>query len=44
MPITTFPHSGDNPGAKPKRAVTPDMNKAFLISECNGHMFPHEAL
>lgn len=35
-----FSHSGDNPGAKPKRAVTPDMNKAFLISECNGHMFP----
>lgn len=35
-----FSHSGQNPGAKKKSSVTPDMNKAFLISECNGHMFP----
>lgn len=35
-----FSHTGDNAAAKPKKAVTPDMNKAFLISECNGHMFP----
>lgn len=35
-----FSHSGLNPGAKKKSSVTPDMNKAFLISECNGHMFP----
>ena len=35
-----FSHSGENPGCKPKRAVTPDMEKALLISEHNGHMFP----
>lgn len=35
-----FSHNGRTPGAKPKKAVTPDMNKALLISECNGHMFP----
>ena len=35
-----FSHTGDNPGAKPKKQVTPDMGKALLISECNGHMYP----
>ena len=35
-----FSHNGRTPGARPKKAVTPDMNKALLISECNGHMFP----
>ncbi len=35
-----FSHSGTNPGAKPKKAVTPDMDKSLLISEHNGHMFP----
>lgn len=35
-----FSHSGTNPGCKPKKAVTPDMTKALLISECCGHMFP----
>lgn len=35
-----FSHSGLNPGAKPKRSVSPDMGKALLISEHNGHMFP----
>ena len=35
-----FSHTGDNPGCKPKRAVTPDGKKALLISEHNGHMFP----
>ena len=35
-----FSHTGDNPGAKPKNKVTPDMGKALLISECNGHMYP----
>ncbi len=35
-----FSHKGDNPGALPKNQVTPDMTKALLISECNGHMFP----
>ncbi len=35
-----FSHNGVTPGAKKKKDVTPDMNKAFLISECNGHMYP----
>ena len=35
-----FSHNGKTPGAKPKKAVTTDMDKALLISECNGHMFP----
>ena len=38
-----FSHNGSNPGARPKSKVTPDMDKAFLISECNGHMFPTKA-
>lgn len=35
-----FSHTGDNPGAKPKRKVTPDMSKALIVTEHNGHMFP----
>ena len=35
-----FSHCGDNPGVKAKKSVSPDMGKALLISECNGHMFP----
>ena len=35
-----FSHNGVTPGAKPKKNVTPDMGKALLISECNGHMYP----
>ncbi|MCR5663611.1 MAG: glycoside hydrolase family 2 protein [Oscillospiraceae bacterium] len=35
-----FSHTGDNPGCKPKEKVTTDRTKGFLISECNGHMFP----
>ena len=38
-----FSHTGNNPGVKPKKSVTPDMNKALLISEHNGHMFPTKA-
>ena len=38
-----FSHSGSNPGVKPKKKVTPDMSKALLISEHNGHMFPTKA-
>ena len=34
-----FSHTGSNPGCKPKKAVT-DGEKAILISEHNGHMFP----
>ena len=35
-----FSHTGDNAGAEAKSRVTPDMDKALLISEHNGHMFP----
>ena len=35
-----FSHTGNNPGAKSKKSVTPDMSKGYLISEHNGHMFP----
>ena len=35
-----FSHKGNNPGCKEKSKITPDMNKALLISEHNGHMFP----
>ncbi|MBD5118602.1 MAG: glycoside hydrolase family 2 protein [Clostridiales bacterium] len=35
-----FSHNGHTPGVKPKKSVTPDMDKASLVSECNGHMFP----
>ena len=35
-----FSHTGNNAGVEPKKAVTPDVTKALLISENNGHMFP----
>ena len=35
-----FSHTGNNPGVKPKKSVTPDLGKALIISEHNGHMFP----
>ena len=35
-----FSHTGDNPGVKPKKSVTPDMGKPLLVTEHNGHMFP----
>ena len=35
-----FSHTGQNPGCRPKDKVTPDMDKALLISEHSGHMFP----
>ena len=35
-----FSHTGDNPGVKKKVEVTPDMEKALLITEHSGHMFP----
>ena len=38
-----FSHNGTNAGAKRKKNVTPDMDKALLISECNGHMYPTKA-
>lgn len=38
-----FVHSGDNEGCEPKSKVTSDMEKAYLISEYNGHMYPTKA-
>lgn len=35
-----FLHNGSNKGAERKKKVTPDMEKAYLVSEFNGHMFP----
>ena len=35
-----FSHTGNNPGCEPKENVTPDMDKAYFVSEYNGHMFP----
>ena len=35
-----FSHTGSNPGCKEKKTVTSNAQKAFLISEHNGHMFP----
>jgi len=38
-----FSHTGSNPGCKPKKSVTPDLKKALIITEHNGHMFPTKA-
>ena len=38
-----FSHNGKTPGCEPKKNVTSDMSKPFLISEYNGHMFPTKA-
>ena len=35
-----FSHDGQAPGCEPKRAVTSDMGKAYVITEYCGHMFP----
>ncbi len=38
-----FSHTGSNPGLRPKKKVTSSMEKGYLVSECNGHMFPTKA-
>ncbi len=38
-----FIHDGSNSGCQKKSAVTPDMSRAYLISEYNGHMYPTKA-
>ena len=35
-----FSHTGDNYGLKKKKDVSSNPTKPYLISECNGHMFP----
>ena len=38
-----FSHNGSNPGCKSKKTVMTDKQKALLISEHSGHMFPTKA-
>ena len=38
-----FVHSGANKGCEKKKAVTSDADKAYLVTEYNGHMFPTKA-
>ena len=35
-----FSHTGNNGGARRKKDVCPGSDRAFIISECNGHMYP----
>lgn len=35
-----FVHNGRNEGCEPRNAVTAETEKAYLISEFNGHIFP----
>ena len=35
-----FSHTGKNGGVRPKKKVAPTADKAIIISEHNGHMFP----
>ena len=35
-----FLHDGNNPGCEMKKNVTPDVTRAYLISEFGGHMYP----
>ncbi len=38
-----FSHTGNNNGLQKKFMVTPKVNKPYLVSEYNGHMFPTKA-
>jgi len=38
-----FSHEGTAPGCEPKKNITSDMEKPYLISEYNGHMYPTKA-
>lgn len=35
-----FVHDGSNAGCEPKKKVTSDMTKGYLVTEYNGHMYP----
>ena len=35
-----FSHDGTNAGCEPKKKVTSDSEKAYLVTEYNGHMYP----
>lgn len=38
-----FSHDGEAKGCLPKKKITPDMERAYLVSEYNGHMYPAKA-
>ncbi|MGN0168833.1 MAG: glycoside hydrolase family 2 TIM barrel-domain containing protein, partial [Acetatifactor sp.] len=38
-----FVHDGEARGCEPKKKVTSDMTKGYLVSEYNGHMYPTKA-
>lgn len=38
-----FSHNGETNGCEPKKNVTSNMEKAYLVSEFNGHMYPTKA-
>ncbi len=38
-----FLHDGEAPGCEPKRKVTSDMSRGYLVTEFGGHMFPTKA-
>lgn len=38
-----FIHSGNNQGCHKKRQATSNMNKPYMVTEFNGHMFPTKA-
>lgn len=38
-----FLHDGKEAGCEKKKDVTPDIDKGYLISEFNGHMYPSKA-
>ena len=38
-----FVHHGPNPGCEPKKAITSDIGRGYMITEYNGHMFPTKA-
>lgn len=35
-----FSHDGKAAGCEPKKNITPDMEKSYMITEYNGHMYP----
>ena len=35
-----FVHDGKKPGCEPKAAITSNINKPYMITEYNGHMYP----
>lgn len=39
-----FVHSGENRGCDAKLKVTSDRNKAYLVTEYNGHMYPTKSI